>query len=447
MPSVNFPTLETIQQRLIQDTKAQFSGAEQFYPASYFLALLQSVAGRFYEENNKLQELYNLLFFYTTSDEFLNEWGAGYGLTRKAATIASGQITITGTIGTLLSVGTVFVSSSGLLYTSSTEGNIEQVNIPVTLTTSPVPNSLVDYNAVATTPYPHTFATGMTVFISSPLAIEYQGNQTITVLDDLTFSYVIQSNPPQNVDGTAEAALANVAIFSQTTGENVNLASGAELTLQIPNPAVNEPSRVQIGGIIGGESEETDTAYRSRLIYRIQNPVANYSVSAITTAALSVAGVTRVKVYPVTNNNITPAPGYVTLFFLMDNTPGPITQSQIDTVYEAVAGPTIKPAQVPPENIIVRAPTLVLVDFVFTSLLPSTAGLQKAVSDNLLDFFSNSAEIGKSITQAAYTSVIYNTIDPNNGQAVTSFSLQTPITDITIDYDQIATLDNVSFLA
>lgn len=62
---------------------------------------------------------------YTSTDEYLEAWGALKGVFRKDATSASGSVTFQGTTGTLLDEGTGIVRSDGRTYTAQTTGTVD----------------------------------------------------------------------------------------------------------------------------------------------------------------------------------------------------------------------------------------------------------------------------------------------------------------------------------
>ena len=88
----------------------------------------------------------------------------------------------------------------------------------------------------------------------------------------------------------------------------------------------------------GGTDQETEESLRARMLGRIQNPVAHFNVAAITEKAKVIPGVTRVFV-----QEVTPAIGQVTTYFMRDNEISPIpTGSEVTKVKDSIL--EIKPA-------------------------------------------------------------------------------------------------------
>jgi len=168
--------------------------------------------------------------------------------------------------------------------------------------------------------------------------------------------------------------------------------------------------------------------------------VANFNVAAITDKAKEVAGVTRVFV-----EEITPAVGQVTVYFMRDNDPDPIPSgSEVAEVRAKIE--EIVPANTDKDNdLFVNAPTGVPVAFTFTALSPDTSTMQSAIQANLAQFFDEDTVVSADIKEDAYRSAIFNTIDTATGDTVTSFTLSVPSGDITIATGEIGTLGTVSF--
>lgn len=189
----------------------------------------------------------------------------------------------------------------------------------------------------------------------------------------------------------------------------------------------------------GGTNQETDPQLLSRLLDRIQNPVANFNVSAIVSKAKEIAGVTRVFVF-----EITPAIGQQTIYFMRDNDVDPIPDAgEVTTVKDKIL--TIKPANTADVDVIVLAPTPAITDFTFTSLIPNTTTMQASVTANLQQFFAEETSVGVSIQEDAYRAAIQNTIDTETGDRVADFSLSIPSGDIVISPGEIGTLGTVIY--
>ncbi len=71
--------------------------------------------------------------------------------------------------------------------------------------------------------------------------------------------------------------------------------------------------------------------------------------------------------------------------------------------------------------------------------------MKSAVEASLDLFFREETVVGEDVTEDAYRSVIFNTIDTETGDRMESFTLSAPTTDITIAAGEIATLGTVTF--
>lgn len=433
MADLTFPTLQEVVQRILIDAQNEFPQSNPYLPNSYINAMLTSWAGRSFENNNQLQALFTLLFLNTTSDNFLDEWGSIYGLTRQSASPASGIAVAEGVLGTIIPAATVLINSAGAQYQTVAEVSIQLISLPLTLVRT---GSVVTATATSN----HNLATGLSIsIIDSPLA-DYNGTFQVIVLDDFNFTYTITTLPATPTTGTLEAFIAPFEVNSEEFGSDKNLNSGDTLSFQGVIPGITDnSSKVQIDGVQGGQDNETNDEFRDRLLFRTRNPVANFSESAIEQQAKLIQGVTRVFV-----QSVTPSAGFVTVYFVRDNDPTIIpTPTEVITVTNSIL--EIKPAEVPTANVIVSAPTPVLVDFTFTLLSPDVGTLRTAVTANLVQFFKDNAGVGDDLLKLAYDAAIFNTIDPETGLTVTNFTLSDPTGDVVIAANEIGILNNVTF--
>jgi uncharacterized phage protein gp47/JayE len=211
------------------------------------------------------------------------------------------------------------------------------------------------------------------------------------------------------------------------------------LTIQTPIAGVDNTALVTYGALAGGTDSESDDDLRARFLSRLQNPVAQFNESAITSAAKEIAGVTRVFV-----QEITPAVGQVTIYFMRDNeTPSIPSGAEVTDVRNKLL--EILPANTDPSDIIVAAPSAVATAFTFTAVSPDTVTMRTAVEASLTQLFGENLGVGDDLTADAYRSVIYNTVDTVTGQRVTSFTLSAPTGDIAISNSQIAMMGAVTW--
>lgn len=144
---------------------------------------------------------------------------------------------------------------------------------------------------------------------------------------------------------------------------------------------------------------------------------------------------------------VSPA-GFVTVFFVRDNDGTGIDiipdAGEIATTKAAIVN-TIKPAEVLSENIIVLAPTPVIVNVSISNLNPNTTAMREAITASLQDFFALKTGLGDTVLRAEIEDEIFNTIDATGARPKLGFNLVSPVSDIFCDFDQLPVLGTVGF--
>ena len=434
---LNFPEKASdIDARSKADVQRELGQARPFLKNSWLGAIVTSCSNRIYDFYLQLKIALRENFPDSATTDFLVRWAAIWGKQRLAASKASGNIVATGNVGSNIPNGTVFTSPGIGNYTSTASANIISTTINISSLTR------VGTTVTAVTTSSNDLANNVLVAINLASNTEYNVVSTpITVTGDDSFQYSIIGSPPDepSTNATASFISATVPVESDEFGVTYNLDAGSYLQTQSPIVGVDQNLTVGFGSIGGGTDQEDDLGLRSRMLDRIQNPVALFNKAAIREKAKEIAGVTRVFV-----QEVTPNVGQVTIYFMRDNDPNPIpTGSEVIKVKNNVL--TIKPAHVLDEDVIVNAPASVSIDFVFSALSPNTATMKSAINANLRQFFDERTNIGEDVTQDAYRSAIYNTIDPDTGDSVQSFTLSAPTTDIAIASGQIGVLGAISY--
>lgn len=426
---------EEIANRIRTDVQNQLPESDPFLRESFIYALIIAEAGRLFDLYTQLKKLQNELFPDTATDEFADRWANFKGISRNPATRSEGNITVTGTATTVIPISTSFSSSAGNQYESTAAATISNQVFAVTSITRS------GSTATVTTTSDHLYASSIDVIITGANEAEYNGTFNITVTDTDEFTYQVSGTPATPATGTifSNSNIANVPIKSVEFGEDQNLLNGAAVTFVTPISGADQTAYVQFGAIGGGTDEESDDDFRTRYISAYQNPVAHFNEEDIILKAREVPGVTRVFV-----ERITPAVGQVTIYFTRDNDLNIIpSPSEVDAVKEKIR--EIIPAHTEDADVIVDAPTPVSVDFTFTALAPNTSAMQQAISDNLGQMFREVPEVGVDLSEDAYRSTIWQSIDPQTGKFVESFTLSTPSGDISIASGEIAVLGNITF--
>lgn len=371
-----------------------------------------------------------------TAQENLDRWAAIWGINRIAGVQASGDIVATGVLGSSIPVGTVLSIGDGKQYAVTVGASITQ-KLGVTITSL----TQIDGVATAVTLDAHNLGSNVLVSISGATEPEYNVTLSqIAVTGSKEFTYAVDPGATSPATGSPVAAYdtAQLSIQSIEFGTEQDQPGDTVFTFEDVTVGVDSTANATNPGVGGGSDRESDDGLRNRLLFRIQNPVAHFNVSDITSLALSVPGVTRVQV-----EEIFPSVGDVTVYFTRDNDPTPIPDGSEIAQVKGVLD-TIRPANTPTTSLIVLAPIPVVVDFVFTDIVPNTSSMKAAVVDNLTAYFEEETQVGVNVTQDAYRTVIQTTVDTTTGDKVVSFVLATPIGDIGVGVGELAVLGNVT---
>lgn len=433
--AIQTPTHQQILNRIRADVAANLPDVDPTIFGSIIRALCDSLGGRIYDMVLLLKQLEKELFPQTSSGEYLERWAGYEGLSRKAATPSEGFVNIVGPASTSIPVSTQLSSANGNIYETQAASTLNLQTIGITTLTSYLTT------ATATIASGHNLSTGMTVIIAGASQSEYNGAYSITVTSNTTFTYTFAGSGTSPATGTITVSYTGVSVSIQSldTGSNLNLESGAQLSLVIPIGGVDISIYTQYDGVTGGTDTESDEALLSRAIQRRSNPVANFNVAAIESVVLSVPGVTRVKV-----KRIYPAVGAVTILFLRDNDPNPIPNAAAVQAVKDVIYPIV-PAHSSLDDVHIEAPTAIVQNFVFHEIVPDTPSMREAITQNLTSFFQDEIEFETTITSDKYRSAIIETIDPTNGDTLISFILDEPTIDIFVNSKSIGILGTVSY--
>lgn len=435
--ALNIPSsAKEVDQRMKTDVQRELTGSNPFLKNSWLGAIITAIANRIYDFYIQLNEAIKQSIPDTATGLQLESWAAVWGINRLAATAATGNIVATGTAASVIPVSTSYAASDGLLYTTDSAATITAQTLSVT--------SITRSGSVATvtTSADHKLASNVPVTISGANEAEYNvSNATIQVTGTDTFTYTVSGAPASPATGTivADATFASVPVTSDGFGAENNQLLDTILSLQSPIAGVDNDAQVDFSEIAGGTDQETDIDLRTRLLFRIQNPIAHFNVAEISAKAKEVNGVTRVFV-----QEVTPAVGRVTIYFMRDNDTDPIpTAPEVATVKSKIL--EIKPANTADSDVIVSAPTAVATNYTFTALSPNTTSMQAAITANLQQFYAENTSIGVNIPDELYIAAIANTVDTETGDTVQSFTLSTPTGDIAVSSGQIGTLGTITY--
>lgn len=407
---------------------------------SWFNALIVAFANRIFDFYFSLDQA-ALEALPDTAVDNLERWAAIFGITRIPGAASTGNAIATGVVGSTIPAATVLATGDGKEYAVRTEASIAAFAFPVPAggLTRVAQTATCELSPNVTE---HNLANNVKVTITGADQSEYNVvNAEITITSKTAFTYQITGTPATPATGTifANADKATLVVDAEVFAASEDQISGIALKFISPIVGVEDTTQVDFDAIGGGADRETDTALRDRLLDRIQNPIAHFNVAEITAVAKGVAGVTRVFV-----EEITPAVGQVTIYFMRDNDATPIPDGAEVAAVDAVVQ-AIRPATSDSADVIVSAPTAVTTSFTFTALTPNTASMKTAVENSLKQFYAERTSVGVNVDEDAYRSAIFNTVDPTNGDVVSTFTLSAPTGDIAIAAGEIGVLGNVTF--
>lgn len=114
------PTLQELVNRTIADAQTRI-GADELVRREDLQVLTRVLAGASHGLHGYIDWLSQQVIFDTAEAELLERWASIWGISRKAAAAAVGEVTLTGTSGTVVSLGTVLVRADGAEYETAAE--------------------------------------------------------------------------------------------------------------------------------------------------------------------------------------------------------------------------------------------------------------------------------------------------------------------------------------
>jgi hypothetical protein len=121
----------------------------------------------------------------------------------------------------------------------------------------------------------HGLFTGQVVTISGSSSALYNGAKIITVVsgDTIEFQIPLVGSPDLSTSALQVTFVGIQALITSVEySESSNLTVGETLSLLTPIDGITEVARVQISGVLGGGSEETDDQLYGRVLARFQKP-------------------------------------------------------------------------------------------------------------------------------------------------------------------------------
>jgi len=431
---LELPTYSEIIARSRSDLKRALPNLDPTIFESLVAGIVESVNGRHFDNVKSIEQLVKELFPDTAELTNLQRWSIYDGITPFTAEQSEGYVVIPGIVGTIIPLNRVFNDVNGNAYINQAIATITAQSISILSITRSGSTVTVKTSSG------HNFATNLEVTISGAVETDYNGVFPITVTDTDEFTYEITETPTTPATGTllASCDCVKIRVNSENTGSDKNLESGADMSFVTILPGADD-GFVSFLGLTGGRNIESKESLLNRTKQQRANPVANFNVGAIEKKVLEVSGVTRVKV-----KRITPDIGQVTVLFVRDGDDNIIpTAAEVAEVKSSIL--EILPVTSEESDVIVTAPTPVPTDYVFLSITPDTPTMQAAIQQQLIAFYEDVSTFETTITEDKYRSAISDTIDPDTGDKLTSFTLSSPSGNISVGTDSIGTLGTVSF--
>ncbi len=120
----NRPDLITIRDRIQADMEAAFPGLDVGIRRQLSYALAKALTGAFHGVYGNLEWLSKQLIYDTAEADILERWASIWGLSRKVATKAFGNVTFTGLDGPTIAAGTTIQRADGAQFVTDAPGTI-----------------------------------------------------------------------------------------------------------------------------------------------------------------------------------------------------------------------------------------------------------------------------------------------------------------------------------
>lgn len=419
---------DDVKQTLKTKFQAENKQSSPFTKNSFLGAILNTIAGGFYDFYKKLEWVQRQSFAHTAEHKYL-KIQAQNRIEELPSRKALGSLSVFGDVGTSIAKGTQFQTlNTGYLFNSLEVGIISKGVIDI------IEISSINGEVIVNTTEVHSLVTGCEITIANAETSEFNGVFKIEVINDVSFTFdILQgltlTEPLFGSSIEVSVNMASIIIESDKVGTAYNLDVMTELnpTLSITGLTL---AKVPFYGLSGGRNEESEEDYRLRYLEYLRNPQAYFSDNFLKNKILVEFGkVTRA--FP---KNHTPTLNNITIYVFDDNIDGyKVDNDTLIEVKESILD--IAPINILSDGVIVENPKQQNVIFSVTSINPSTDGLKEAVRADITEYIL-SLGVGALIKVDDIRSIIYNAYDTSNSNRVLSFELNM-IEDITLDADSI----------
>lgn len=417
---LNIPQkINEVYNRIVADFKAYNPKSQPAVKNSWIGSILVAISGRIYDIYRKLNFIIKQAFINTATGEYLKRWGSYVNIYQKAATKASGNFILTGTVGSIIPKDTEILVGSNVYKTNS---SVQIANTTIEISDYSKTLDLV----TITFENEHNLGTGMTISINrEDYAIQVLDANRISVTteEDWSGPLTIVYNSTI-VSATPNEAGFSYNISSGTTGKTSSVIQGVDVICY-----------TDYAGFTGGADVESTESLRSRIIYRYQNPVTNFNKSAIITFMQGLPNVGQVVVH-----EITPKVGQVTIYYLLENNEEP-TAGKTESVLNSI-DTDLRPANTDISDVFLSTATPVVVDIDIDNVYPLSVSLKNAIKESLRQDFKT-IKLETKVYRNDLIEIIKGSVDTETGQGVVSFDLVTPAEDIEVGVGKFAKLGDI----
>lgn len=394
----------------------------------------------------------------TASEGFFSQgwWVDITNLQRLTATAARGRIVLTGVDGTVVPEGSG-LSSGGRTYTT---------DAAVVVTAQSLVGTSVAYKPLVgrfVTLEPHNLATGVEATISGGVDASLNGTFALRVVDAYTLEYDLEtplSGIALEPNPVLSATWANATITCGETGIDGNIdAIDVELSVLTPPTGLDAVAKLTYGGVADGTDEEGLEAWRARVLEALGTDFGMFSAAEIEIVAKTVPGVSRVfvrqprrRVYDADGVQVfdgVGADGYPTegrcrIAFLRDDADPIPTAFEVERVREVIHG-LLVPAHTYPDDVEVLAPERYPLQVRFRSISPDTPGMRTSIRAAIEQHLRETATWGGVLEIEALRCAIRSAYDPETGQGLSAYELDSPTLDIPLPVDAYPVLVSITW--
>lgn len=424
----NRPTLEQIIDRIEKDMESRLTGNVSLLKIAVLRVLARVFAGAVHIAYGYLEEMGKQLMIDTADSDFLGRHAFIWGISRKAASFATGKVVFTGADGTTIPATTELQTSLGVEYTTTADGVITngfaEVDIQAkdagaagNLLTATELEMVSPVTGIDETVYSGIYELAYTNVVGGAFV---EGNTIVNNSRSGTGLVVGLSAPP---------GVLSIIIIDGTFEAGDNFDNGAGVSADVDGVLVN------VNQISGGEDEENDEDLRARIMQRIQEQPAGGAAHDYVRWSREVLGVENAWV-----KAATPSPGWVTVIVKASGAnPVPST-----TLCQEVSAYLDQKKPVTADTNIVPI-TRTDIDFMI-NISPNTAEYQTLITENLRQLFNEVGAPGeKMLISRIYNAISTTGVSDYEVAAIDKDGMPIPVADIELTGYEYAVVNLVAY--